>query len=68
MEAKTKYNIKDLVWLVYENKVVKMTVTGLGITVIGHDNYEVKYILNYTLGDITESQVFKTKEELLESL
>ena len=61
MEANTKYNIKDTVWLVNENKVVKMTVTG-------PDSHEVKYSLNYSLGDIPESRVFKTKEELLESL
>ncbi len=68
MEANTKYNIKDTVWLVNENKVVKMTVTGLEITVTGPDSHEVKYSLNYSLGDIPESRVFKTKEELLESL
>ena len=68
METKTKYDIKDMVWLVNENKAVKMSVTGLAITATGTDKYEVKYILNYSLSDIPESQVFKTKEELLESL
>ena len=68
METKTKYDIKDMVWLVNENKAVKMSVTGLAITTTGTDKYEVKYILNYSLSDIPESQVFKTKEELLGSL
>ena len=68
METKTKYDIKDMVWLVNENKTVKMSVTGLAITATGTDKYEVKYILNYSLSDIPESQVFKTKEELLGSL
>lgn len=68
MEAKTRFDIKDNVWLVNENKVVKMTVTGLEITVTGPVSREVKYSLNYSLGDIPESRVFKTKEELLESL
>ena len=68
MEAKTKYDIKDLVWLVNENKVVRMTVTGVGINATGPDNCEVIYSLNYSLGDIPESRVYKTKEELLKSL
>jgi hypothetical protein len=68
MEANTKYNIKDTVWLVNENKVVKMTVTGLDITVTGPDSHDVKYDLNYSLCEIPENKLFKTKEELLESL
>ena len=68
MEAKTKYDIRDNVWLVNENKAVKMIVTGLVITTTEPDSYEVKYDLNYSLCEIPESRVFKTKEELLESL
>ena len=68
MEVNTKFNIRDEVWLVDENKAVKMIVTGLVITTTAPDSYEVKYDLNYSLHDIPESQVFKTKVELLESL
>ena len=68
MEAKTRFDIKDNVWLVKENKAVRMFVTGLVITATDSDNYEVKYDLNYSLCEIPESQLFKTKEELLESL
>ena len=68
MEAKTRFDIKDNVWLVNENKAVRMFVTGLVITATDSDNYEVKYDLNYSLCEIPESQLFKTKEELLESL
>ncbi len=68
MEAKTRFDIKDNVWLVNENKAVRMFVTGLVITATDSDNYEVKYDLNYSLCDIPENRLFKTKEELLESL
>ena len=68
MEVNTKFNIRDEVWLVDENKAVKMIVTGLVITTTAPDSYEVKYDLNYSLHDIPEGQVFKTKVELLESL
>ena len=68
MEAKSKYDIKDNVWLIDENKAVKMFVTGIVITSTEPDNYEVNYELNYSSREISESQLFNTKEELLESL
>jgi hypothetical protein len=68
MEAKTKYDIKDNVWLINENKAVRMFVTGLVVTFTESDNHDVKYDLNYTLCEIPENKLFKTKEELLESL
>ena len=68
MEAKTKYDIKDNVWLVDENKAVNMFITSIEITVTEPDSYEVKYGLNYSLCEIPETQLFKTKKELLESL
>ena len=68
MEVKTKYDIEDNVWMVSANKVVKTTVTGLGITLTGPDSYEVDYSVNYSSIDIPENQLFRTKEELLESL
>ena len=68
MEATTKYDIKDNVWLVYENKEVRRFVTCLVVTFTEPDSYDVKYDLNYSLCEIPENKLFKTKEELLESL
>lgn len=68
MEAKTKYDIKDNIWLVDDNKAKRMFITGLVVTFTDNDNYEVKYDLNYSLCEIPENKLFKTKEELLESL
>ena len=68
MEAKTKYDIKDNVGLVNENKAVRMFVTGLVVTFTDPDSHDVKYDLNYSLCEIPENKLFKTKEELLASL
>ena len=68
MKATTKFDIKDNVWLVYENKAVRRFVTGLVVTFTEPDSYDVKYDLNYSLCEIPENKLFKTKEELLESL
>ena len=69
MEATTKFNIKDNVWLINKNKAERMFVSGVIISVTEPDKYEVKYILNHgSLCEIPESRLFKTKEELLESL
>lgn len=68
MEIMTKYDIRDMVWLIDKNKAVKKMVTSLGITITGPDNYEVIYGLDYTLNDVPENRVYKTKKELLESL
>ena len=66
MEVNTKFNIGDEVWLVDANKVVKMPVTGVVITLEG-DAQEVKYSF-WNHNDIPENRLFKTKNELLESL
>ena len=66
MEVDTKFNIRDKVWVVDENKVVLMLVTGIIITLEG-DSREVRYSF-WGHEDIPEDLLFKTKKELLESL
>jgi len=66
MEVNTKYNIGDQVWLVDANKVVKVIVTGVVILLEG-DTQEVKYS-TWGNDNIPENLLFKTKNELLESL
>ena len=68
MEVNTRYDIRDMVWMVSANKVVKAIITGFGITITGPDSYEVNYSVNHSSIDVPENQLFKTKEELLESL
>lgn len=66
MEVNTKFNVGDQVWLVESNKVVMRTVTALVILWEG-GTLDVKYS---TCGnkEIPEHLLFKTKNELLESL
>ena len=66
MEVNTKFSIGDQFWMVDSNKVIKKIVNGVVIALDG-DSTEVKYS---TLGesDIPEDLMFKTKQELLESL
>ena len=66
MEVNTKFNIGDQFWMVDENKVVLRIVTGLVINLEG-DTTEIKYS---TWGNdkIPEHLMYKTKNELLESL
>ena len=66
MEVNTKYNIGDQVWLVDANKVVKVIVTGVVILLEG-DTQEVKYS-TWGNDNIPENLLFKTKNDLLESL
>ena len=66
MEVNTKFNIGDQFWMVDENKVIMKLVTGVVIALDG-DSTEVKYS-TWGSSDITENLMFKTKQELLESL
>lgn len=66
MGVNTKFNIGDQVWFVEANKVVMRPVTGLVISMEG-DTVEIKYS-TWGNEDIPENLLFKTKNELLESL
>ena len=66
MEVNTRFNIGDKVWTVDANKVVMMLITGVVISLEG-DAQDVKYSF-WGHEDIPEALLFKTKDELLESL
>ena len=66
MEVNTKFNVGDQVWLVESNKVVMRIVTAFVILWEG-DTVDVKYS-TWGNKDIPEHLLFKTKNELLESL
>ena len=66
MEVNTKFSIGDQFWMVDANKVVMKLVTGVVIAVDG-ESTEVKYS-TWGASDIPENLMFKTKNELLESL
>ena len=67
MEVQTKFNINDTVWVVVDNKVTQRRITGIEISVENPSKPEIIYA---TIGDIKypEQDVFKTKQELIDSL
>lgn len=81
MEIKTKYNIKDKVFFILENKVREASIVGImfkeGIFLSGRTPvpYEEKELIVYTLAvvngdaiqDIQEPLIFATKQDLINS-
>ena len=67
MEVQTKFNINDTVWVVADNKVTQRRITGVEISV---EDPALPTITYTTIGDIKypEQDVFKTKQELIDSL
>ena len=67
MEVQTKFNINDTVWVVADNKVTQRRITGVEISV---EDSALPKITYTTIGDIEypEQDVFKTKQELIDSL
>jgi hypothetical protein len=67
MEVQTKFNVNDTIWVVADNKVVQRKIIGVEITVVDSSKPEIIYA---TVGDIKypEQDVFKTKQELIDSL
>ena len=66
MEVNTKFNVGDKVWLVESNKVVMGLINTLVINWEG-DTVDIKYSTNGS-NNIPEHLLFKTKNEVLESL
>ena len=66
MEVNTKFNINETVWVVSDNKVIQQKVRGIEISV------EKKVItITYSLSDdskYTETELYKTKQELIDAL
>lgn len=66
MEVETKFNIGDNVYFITDNKVQKMDITGISISVNGNEP-KIEYTLHFDT-NINENLVFASKEELLKSL
>ena len=66
MEVYSKYNINDTVWVVNRNKVIQQKIQGIEITA-STNMREIEYTF-IGGGKLPEDKVFKTKEELIDSL
>lgn len=68
MKATTKYDIGDMVWSLRDNRAVKLDVTRVIVSIERDGLCEVSYSLHYGDEEIPESKLFKTREELLNTL
>lgn len=68
MKATTKYDIGDWVWSLRDNRAVRLDVTRVIVSIEGDGLCEVSYSLHYGDEEIPESKLFKTREELLNTL
>lgn len=72
MKIKTKFNVDEEAFIIFLNKIYKVKVYSIEI-IVGDDIY-IKYTLhNNPSGSqytkiFEESELFKTKEELIDSL
>lgn len=69
MEIKTKFNLYEEVYFLYDNKLTQSSVAGISLE-INTKRIEEKYVLQGSTGytKFDRSSLFKTKEELVASL
>lgn len=72
MNIETKFNVKDKVWFMEDNKPVVETIWNIEIS-LGDNSPKVKYIFFHKKSNdnhryFLEEEIFATKEELLKSL
>ena len=71
MELKTKFNVKQKVYVLLDNKVDYRSINGINIIVNDSGKFGIRYRLS-GLNDYSfrfdENELFATKEELLKSL
>lgn len=79
MTIKTKYNIQDEVYVIFDNNITKGIVKGIDTInrLEGLNETKIKYILYYAEGSTScqianctfeEKNVFKNKKELLKTI
>lgn len=72
MKLETKFNIGEEVFFLYENEIRKSSVSNIDICIGSNDNikitYELKLKEKLTCFNLNENKVFKSKEELIETI
>ena len=67
MTIETKFNIGDEVWFMYENRPMSMRVMHIELY-ISCNKVKRQYIDKYGSYRVSEHKLFRTKQELLDSL
>lgn len=70
MKVETKYNAKQTVYFMHENKIKSGEIAVIDIHLVANDNsISITYkIFNYQNDGFKECEIFITKKELLEYL
>lgn len=70
MKVETKYNAKQTVYFMHENKIKSGEIAVINIDIVTNDNTtNITYrIFNYQNDTFAESKIFSNKKELLEYL
>ena len=76
MTIETKFNVGDTAFVLYENRIYEVTVTGISYFTEYNNIWrrltsEINYRIKFPAGGETklaESRLFATKQDLLESL
>ena len=71
MEVNSKYNINDIVWVVNRNKAIQQKIQSVETTSYVNEKEIVKTEIEYTfIGGckLSEDRMFKTKQELIDTL
>lgn len=66
MKIETKYNIGDEVWFMYKLKPFCAKITSL--TVYTQNRLVIEYFFEEQLTFVREERIYRTKQELLDSL
>ena len=67
MEVKSKFNIGDVVFHISDNKIKERKILGVGMSVSERGVY-ITYTLSPGDEKVHEDNLFKTKEEVLNTL
>ena len=71
MTIETKFNPKNVVWFIKDEKVLSQDITSIDISVVKGNDVRIFYLFFRPKGEsfsIKENKVFPTKEALLQSL
>lgn len=70
MVIQTKFNIDEIVYFIFNNKVYNAPIRSINIQVTYLNTVKIKYtVKNLELSaSLCEESIFRTKEELLKSL
>lgn len=69
MEIKTRFNVGDTIYFMYDNKVCNSSVCSISVWA-GRESMDIKYYVDRDKDkiSITEGKSYATKEELIASL